>query len=235
MRVLTEQFSLTGKNKINEDAIGFREENNLHVAAIADGVGGNDGGATASAIAIMVAIDSISKVENLPFLSIFSDAAAHIKLEAQLDLINANMATTLSMCQIDSLGRCRVGHVGDSRIYHLRGTGILQKTVDQTEVAALIDAGILTKSQAKTYPRRTVLTSALSSKGNFDLYEAQFSTISGDRLIFLTDGIYRILGKKKICETSVSFSDLADFSKALKNLTYGKNDDDASALILEIN
>src|SRR3546814_5436694 len=56
----------------------------------------------------------------------------------------------------------RVGHVGDSRIYHLRGSGLVTRTKDQTEVQHLIDEGILTPERAKMYPRKNVLLSAIS-------------------------------------------------------------------------
>lgn len=227
-------FSIAGTGKINEDSANFQILEEGCVAVVADGVGGNYGGGVASALAVQESIGLMRESPSPSVSQIFAMVSQTIKERGNADLISNQMATTLSLCFIDSQGVAHVGHVGDSRIYHLRGKGIVQRTKDQTEVAALVEAGILTREQAKSYPRRTVLRSALSAKGIYELFETEFPVISGDRLILLTDGIYRLITKSQLCEFSLASNDIEDLSNKIRNEISNRNDDDATILILGI-
>ena len=204
------------------------------VAIVADGVGGNYGGGVASALAVKEAIELITVSPSSSIEQIFAAVSRTIKERGNTDLISNQMATTLSLCLVDSQGTAYVGHVGDSRIYHLRGKGIVQRTKDQTEVAALVEAGILSREQAKSYPRRTVLRSALSAKGAYELFEITFPVASGDRLILLTDGIYRLVSKSQLRDFSLASTSIEDLSRKIRDEISNKNDDDATLVILGI-
>ena len=143
------------------------------------------------------------------------------------------MATTLSLCVVHNDGLVRVAHVGDSRIYHLRRTGILQKTKDQTEVAALIAAGILSNEQAKTYPRRTVLQSALAAKGSYEVFQTEFNLEKDDRVVLLTDGVYRLISKARLRDMSISSENVEQLASSLKEEINGRNDDDATVVVFQ--
>ena len=56
-----------------------------------------------------------------------------------------------------------VFNVGDSRVYRLAADRIVQLTVDHSEVQELVLAGVLTREQARTHPRRNVVTRALGA------------------------------------------------------------------------
>src|SRR5206468_2791962 len=47
-----------------------------------------------------------------------------------------------------------VGHVGDSRVYHLSQGNLVQVTRDQTLVNRLVELGQLTEAEAETHPRK---------------------------------------------------------------------------------
>lgn len=234
MNVLSECFSLAGLNKLNEDYWATQKlPNGLFIAAVADGVGGQYGGSIASQLAISTVLSAFEKSSSSTLESVFEAASQALQNRGREDLISTQMATTLSICVIHPNGAIKIGHVGDSRIYHLRGNGIVQRTKDQTEVAALVEAGILSREQAKTYPRRTVLRSALSAKASFDRFESAFEVQPGDRLLLLTDGVYRLLTKTDLRDFSLINSDIKSLSYAVRSSIEGRNDDDATCIFLE--
>ena len=227
-------FTIAGSGKINEDSADFQIIGDDCVAVVADGVGGNYGGGVASALAVKEVIELLTASPNSSIEQIFAAASRIIKEKGNTDLISNQMATTLSLCLVDSQQTAHVGHVGVSRIYHLRGKGIVQRTKDQTEVAALVEAGILSREQAKSYPRRTVLRSALSAKGTYELFETTFPVASGDRIILLTDGIYRLVTKSQLRDLSLSSTNIEELSRKIRADISNKNDDDATLVIIEI-
>lgn len=219
---------------MNEDAYDLVALSDRGViAAIADGVGGNYGGSIASALAIQASILELQRNPEVSFSDVFSSVAISIQEKAKEDLISSNMATTLTVCKILENGMVYVGHTGDTRVYHLRANGIIQRTKDQTEVAALIEAGILTKNQALRYQRRSVLRSAMGAKIQYELFQTNFQMKKGDRLILVTDGVYRALNKAQIRDLSIESKTTEDLStKMIANLI-GLNEDDATGIIVE--
>ena len=57
-----------------------------------------------------------------------------------------------------------VGHVGDSRTYHLSEGRLIQLTRDQTLVNRLVELGTLTPEEAETHPRRNELQQAVGGQ-----------------------------------------------------------------------
>lgn len=234
-QILSTSISIAGIGKTNEDSWDFKVlADGTCIAIIADGVGGNYGGSIASALAVKTAMSALETNPNLSLDEIFLIVSKSIQDRGNKDLISNQIATTLTLCIFHTNRTASIGHVGDSRIYHLRGNGIIQKTKDQTEVAALVEAGILSREQAKTYPRRSVLRSALTTKGNFEIFKDKFPLNIGDRILLLTDGIYRLATKTHIRNLSINSKTIDDLSKALAQEIAKKNTDDATAIFLEV-
>lgn len=82
-----------------------------------------------------------------------------------------------------------VGHVGDSRTYHLRQGQMLQVTRDQTFVNRMVELGQLTPEQAETHPRRSELQQAIG--GHFDIEPALYDSplLPGDWVLICSDGV----------------------------------------------
>jgi protein phosphatase len=82
-----------------------------------------------------------------------------------------------------------VGHVGDSRTYHLSEGRFLQVTRDQTLVNRLVELGTLTEEEAETHPRRNELQQAVGGQPDVEpgIYHAVLK--AGDYLIICSDGL----------------------------------------------
>jgi protein phosphatase len=201
---------------------------------VADGVGGNFGGATASMLAVNSFMEVMRSESKVSFEDAFSRIVNLFVKAVQEDSSLSEMATTLSCIKIDG-EIAQFAHVGDSRIYHLRGNGILQITSDQTEAALLMDKGILSPSRARKYHRRSVLVSALSSTGDYTFTTGQFQLAVGDRVLLLTDGVYRLISKKALRDESVSCNSAFDYSLAIESALHQMDlIDDATMVTIQI-
>jgi protein phosphatase len=182
--------SITGPRPDNQDA-AFAGPSLL---AVADGVGGNVGGAVASSLAVDVVRGVVEQPGAKPPSDRLLDAVA--AANAQLDhAVAANpglagMATTLTAVALSG-DRLTIAHVGDSRAYLLREGELRQLTTDQTVVQSLVDGGVITIDQARTHPLRSVLLGAL--RGADDDLEHLVTTVdharSADRLLVCSDGL----------------------------------------------
>ena len=71
-----------------------------------------------------------------------------------------SMGTTLEVCLIYN-NRAYIGHIGDSRIYRIRGTIMRKLTTDHSYVETLVKGGTITKEEAKHHPKKNMLMKAL--------------------------------------------------------------------------
>ena len=144
------------------------------------------------------------------------------------------MGTTLSLVSIHG-NLAKLGHVGDSRVYHLRNEGIISRTVDQTEVQELIERGVLSKANARRYSRRNVLLSVLSPDRDYRLLEDSFEIKEGDRLLLITDGVSSKVLAKELRDLSLECDNPKTFcDELLKKIELRNPVDDYTALCLDI-
>ena len=211
MQIESHHSSAAGRKGINQDAVlETFISNEMCWAAIADGIGGKLGGDQASSLAIEAVRVAIEADPTLSAADVAKRAKERLDIAAASQENLQEMGTTLTILRING-AYAQVAHTGDTRIYHLRNEGILSRTVDQTEVQSLLDQGILSKPEAKRYPRRNVLLNYLSPVKDLELYIQDFEVESKDRLVLLTDGVYKILNKRKIREISLDSKNTRHF------------------------
>ena len=155
---------MTGKH--NEDSYGFfawqiDDQQDLHLAIVADGIGGQAAGERASSLAVQTIREFFTAqkdVKDLPAKMAESIRRANEALVAasQTNENLRGMGTTIVMVGIVD-DRLYTAYVGDSRIYLLRGGRLQQLTVDHTWAQEAIEAGLLTRAEAKTHPNRNVI------------------------------------------------------------------------------
>ncbi len=165
------------------------------LAVIADGMGGEDGGEIASRLAV----DSVRReyyacADRDPqrcLIHAFQEAQAAIHEFVLQRPELKDMGTTCTAVSV-VLGRAYVGHIGDTRLYLVRGDSILHLTHDHTAVARLVEQGAITAAEAENHPQRNVLTSALSAHRNVsaDFSPAPISLELGDSLVLCSDGLW---------------------------------------------
>lgn len=209
----------------------YDDGEHLWVGAVADGVGGRHFGDVASRVAVQEVQRVLEEDPKAALSRVFRHVSEKIIEEERR---HPNLATTLTVVRIDE-GVADVAHVGDCRAYHLRGFGIMMLTEDQTEAQFLLKQGILDKQTARRYPRRNVLTSALTGEDEYDLYENRRPVESGDRIVLMSDGAYTRVHMREIAEISARTANLSEFFLAVSDLLDARGvRDDASFLCVQV-
>ena len=183
---------------------------------VADGMGGHAGGQEASKIAteqIQKYLETHwdSPISSTELLKEAIDTANQSILDDQSSHPErGDMGTTVVVLIFREQPWC--AHVGDSRLYRWRNSGLEQITDDHTWVGLALKAGEITKEQAKFHPWRHVLSQCLGRK---DLYKVDIQELevhSGDRLLLCSDGlteevsddlISTYLGQSETCDRAV--------------------------------
>ncbi|MGJ3242829.1 MAG: PP2C family protein-serine/threonine phosphatase [Opitutales bacterium] len=170
------------------------------ILAVADGMGGARSGDVAS----RTLIERLPEVLARETTGIdFSDTVAvesgladaleqlHGVLVALADSSEAyhGMGSTLSLAWLTQPERLWIAHVGDSRIYRWRDGLLEQLTHDHSHVGALVRAGHLSDSEARTHPKRSVLQQAMGASETIDPQVLATDVRVGDRFLLCSDGV----------------------------------------------
>lgn len=200
----------------------------MFLLAVADGVGGNNGGSTASEMAIDMLRSSFC--ENASLNVCLEVIHAALLNRSSIDPELSGMATTLTAVVIEN-GVLRGAHAGDSRAYILRGNGLKQLTEDHTEVARLLAEGKLTKDEAWDYPRKNILYSALGIHKDLIIQTFEFHLEVGDRILLMTDGVHGKVPKKIILEASRRNTQFQPFCSAILSEVIDQSPNDNFTLV----
>lgn len=175
--------------KQNEDAVFMDERRGIY--AVADGMGGHLAGEVASGLAVE-AVRELAESDAPPRMKALQEAvssaheriAAHAKSHPEC----SGMGTTLSMIWTNER-YAFVAHVGDSRVYRLRGGRLEQITRDHSLVEELVAARLITRQQARVHPRRNIITRALGTDGDHTPDLQVTESLEGDVWLLCTDGL----------------------------------------------
>jgi serine/threonine protein phosphatase PrpC len=197
----------------NEDSILVRNEVSLW--AVADGMGGHQGGKWASE-QVRAALESLVLTEEFDenFRKIEQTVhAANGAIEAAAQKAGAVMGTTVAI--LHCLGqRFAIFWAGDSRIYLYRQGQLLQITTDHTQVQELVDAMVITPQEAKVHSSRHILSRAVGVSSNLTLDAVVDQLEPDDRFLLCSDGLTGVVSDQEIGDELKTNSP----SEAAKNL-----------------
>ncbi len=164
---------------------------------VADGMGGHRGGATASRLAAETVktyyLDRGSDDITATLREALTQANTRIFNEAQTNVDLRGMGTTTSALVVRG-NQAWFAHVGDSRIYLVRGDSIRQLTEDHSLVASMVREGLLTAKEAEHHPRRNVLQRSMGVSEQVDIDVAgPFEVQELDIFVLCSDGLHGLL------------------------------------------
>ena len=111
----------------------------------------------------------------------------------------AGMGTTLVVCLFyDNF--LSVAHIGDSRLYRLRGDAMEQVTRDHSLLQEQLDAGLITPQQAATSPQRNLITRALGVEPGVRLDISEVPVQADDCFLLCSDGLTDMLDDAAIAQ-----------------------------------
>ncbi|MFQ5523764.1 MAG: protein phosphatase 2C domain-containing protein [Acidimicrobiia bacterium] len=182
----------------NEDAVfpeSSGESAGPAVLMVADGMGGHVAGEVASRLAINAA----ASAEVDPADRVAAGNRA-IREQVAADPSLEGMGTTMTLVSLESEGRARFAHVGDTRAYLYRNGELRQLTQDHTVAAEYVAMGEISPEEAASHPQRHMLTRALGLTRFVNIDEFVINLESGDRLLLCSDGLNEMVPDDAIAE-----------------------------------
>lgn len=168
---------------------------------VADGMGGHNGGETASTSARDGLMEQLAgKSPEQGALRIAIGAVNRsLFLRQKEDEALSGMGTTLTVLWVSD--QCvYIGHVGDSRAYRLRDGEFRQMTEDHSVVAELLRSGMLTPEQAANHPMRNVITRAVGTEDGIEIDLLCEDRRPGDVWLVCSDGLHGMVTDEKMAE-----------------------------------
>jgi len=206
--------------EINEDSVRSVQPHDLAIKAargvlvvVADGMGGHSAGEVASQLAVNTIHHAYYRHagEAGPALrESFEEANRVIYEAAGRDSRLSGMGTTctaLAVCE----GRAFCAHVGDTRLYLVRGKEIYLMTEDDSAVRAMVANGALTAAEARHHADRNVILRALGTHPAVTVssWTQGFPCRAGDAFLLCSDGLHELVSDDEIRGIVVGRSDLA--------------------------
>lgn len=193
------------KRQVNEDSVRVVHAVNGHaglLAVVADGMGGHGHGDMASRLAVHTVAEAYG-THGIEGAATLREAVTHanrtVFFVAQQDTALRGMGTTCTAVAIRD-GAAVCAHVGDSRLYLVRGGAIYTMTMDHSQVGDLVAKGLLSPAEAKTHQDRNVLLRALGTEPEvaIDCWDEPFPLRDGDRLLLCTDGLHGLVADEEL-------------------------------------
>ena len=161
--------SRIGGRAENQDSFSWADTPRGFLVTVCDGMGGGPGGKTASSIAVKEIIagvqeaDQQEKVSNILIKAIRRANMAIIAAGNEQPMLQG-MGSTCTVLLINSQS-ATIAHVGDSRVYQLRGHKKIFRTFDHSMVFDLVKQKVITEEQARLSAQSNVITRALNQTG----------------------------------------------------------------------
>lgn len=235
------------KRTKNEDHFGVDPGLGLYV--VCDGMGGQNAGEVASQLAVTTIRQhcwEASQDQNVEMLGIYdpaflpptnrlASAVRHandaIHRKAEDDLRYHGMGTTV-VCALVKDHVLSIAHVGDSRLYVIRGDTVQLLTSDHSLVMEQIREGLLTEQEAERSPHKHVLTRALGIAPTVEVELGEVPVLSGDIFLLCSDGLTRMVTQADIVRAVRQAGDLQAASERLIEIANASGGDDNTTVIL---
>lgn len=183
----------------NQDALIAAPE--MRLWGVADGMGGHNGGETASAGARDGLVQQLSgkSPEQGALRTAIGAVNRSLYLQQKEDDALSGMGTTLTALWVSD-SCVYIGHVGDSRAYRLRDGEFKQITEDHSVVAELLRSGMLTPEQAAAHPVRNVITRAVGTEDSIEIDLMCEERQAGDIWLVCSDGLHGMVTDEQMAE-----------------------------------
>ncbi len=205
MKFESAQISYLGDRSENQDRVAIIAEDESLLMAVVDGMGGHSHGARAAEVTLEVIEEAFKEVPRPIF-----DPQGFLKLvlarahDAVVELgdglvLDEKPRATCAICLVQESG-AYWAHVGDSRIYQIRGDAVFERTRDHSHVELLLRQGLISEAEISEHPMRNFVECCLggdaalpnmSVTGKKDL-------LPGDVLLVCTDGVWTGLEEDEI-------------------------------------
>lgn len=205
------------EREVNEDCGRFvapaaaeaREAKGV-LAVVADGMGGHSAGEVAS----RTAVETISRVyyasaqaAEAALGEAFEAANRAIYEAAGRDASLRGMGTTCTALVVKDR-KAFAAHIGDSRLYLVRGGQIYLMSEDHSMVREMVRRGVLTPDEARRHAEKNVILRALGTQpvAQPATWEAPLAVRAEDRFVLCSDGLSDLVEDEEIRQSAVTLA-----------------------------
>lgn len=204
--------SLIGGRRENQDSYGMASTPLGYLVVVCDGMGGGPAGKQASSLAVNAIIDFVSRQNADSNAAQTLGEAAFAAGEAIQSAVRANpaldgMGTTCVALLVADNNAC-VMHIGDSRLYQMRGAECVFRTADHSYVGELVRRGALTEEEARNSNYSNIITRAIGACVDILPEVDQLLVRPGDSFAIMTDGIWGALPEPHLIELLTAREDV---------------------------
>jgi serine/threonine protein phosphatase PrpC len=220
----------TGRvREVNEDSIFASAKRGIWL--VADGMGGHrDGGIASSMVTEAAATFAHEGNRRLAFLEQMNHVNAKL-LQRSNGSHDSVVGTTVNALIVEGTHFSCLW-AGDSRCYLVRNGKLVQISQDHTEVQELVNSGVISKEEAKTWPRRNVITRAVGVHSRLDLDQVEGEVLAGDSFVLCSDGLTGHVSDAEILSHVIWSSPQAACDKLLELALERGGKDNISIIIL---
>ncbi len=223
MKIEYAKVSALGDREDNQDRAAIVVADEAGIMLVFDGMGGHENGAQAAEIGLKTVQDQFMAAE-LPLFDpqgflYESMARAHdevVKIGSGL-AVDFRPRATCAICLVQENGSWW-GHIGDSRIYHMRDGRMLKRSRDHSHVEVLIQEGAITEEEALDHPMRNFVECCIGGDSPVpDMSITRKIPLQpGDVLLACTDGLWSGISDEEMAELATNGEmSLAESLKAL--------------------
>jgi serine/threonine protein phosphatase PrpC len=221
----------------NQDSWLVHDEQAVY--AVADGMGGHQGGEVASAIAVETLEAIVSDATSESMVEAVKEANRRIISRATDTTELRGMGTTLVAIALVNRGsddeEIAWVNVGDSRVYLLRDGDLVQLSRDHSLVEDLRRGGQLSDEEAAIHPQRNILTRALGIDREVEVDSDAVMPFLGDRFLLCSDGLFNEVDRDTIIATLVALDDPDAAAEELVRLAnQGGGRDNITCVIVDV-
>jgi protein phosphatase len=167
------------------------------LAVVADGMGGHQAGEVASRAAVETIELEYPRAKGNPGQALeeaFRKAHRRIRQLTEGNAAMAGMGTTCTAVAIVG-AEAWAAHVGDSRLYLVRGEDIYQLSEDHTQCMEMVRQGLMTLEQARHHEDRSILVRAMGTREELAImsWAEPMAVKPGDHFLLCSDGLHDLV------------------------------------------
>jgi PPM family protein phosphatase len=243
LRVEYADITLVGAREENQDRVVAAVAEHAALLLVVDGMGGHADGARAAEVTQKTVLEAFWHTPQPLFDPI---GFLHMTLgRAHEEVVRIGMSLPLEQRPRATCAVCLVqqraawwGHIGDSRVYHVRRGQLIQRTRDHSHVELLLREGLITPDQAVNHPMRNFVECCIGGDPILpDMTLSGRRPLEADDVLFVcTDGMWATLKDEEIAaRLSMSGSNMRETLAQLGQLAVtraGGGSDNTSAAVL---
>lgn len=200
---------------------------------VADGMGGHQGGETASQVAVQVIKNALhGKSPDVRAMELAVEAANRRVYDmAKHDSSLKGMGTTITLLW-EGEELMLIGHVGDSRAYRLHEGQLEQITLDHSVVAELLRNHVITPKMARNHPYRNVITRAVGVDPSVLTDVLTVEKCPDDLWLICSDGLYNMVSDEQMLAALTLSADDEEAAEQLLKLALDAGGTDNVSFLL---